>query len=378
MSANRIKIVYAVNEGSFFLSHRLPLAREASARGYDVHVVCGIGTGEAELVEYGITAHPIPFSRSGFNPLKEITTLNAITGVYRDLRPDIVHHVTIKPVLYGTRAAARTSVRAVVNAVPGMGFVFTRRGSLARMRRLLVNFMYRVFLRHPNMRVIFQNSEDMRGFIDHAIVKRAQVTLIRGSGVDFEEFSCSPEPAGPVTLLLVARMLWHKGVGEFVEAARRLRGEHPSWRFLLAGDVDPGNPASIAREDLEHWQAEGLVEWLGHRNDIARLMADSHVVCLPSYREGLPKTLLEAAASGRAMISSDATGCQEVVRDGVTGLVVPIRDAAALTEAMEQLGSDPALRARFGRAAREKAEALFDVEDVVEYTFRVYEELLAV
>jgi glycosyltransferase involved in cell wall biosynthesis len=171
-------------------------------------------------------------------------------------------------------------------------------------------------------------------------------------------------------------MLWHKGVGEFVEAARSLRPRYPDWRFVLVGDIDRGNPASLAREHLERWQSEGLIEWLGHRSDVAALMSASHVVCLPSYREGLPKTLLEAAASARAMVASDAAGCREVVHDGVTGLVVPVRDVAALATAMERLGRDPALRVRFGRAARDKAEAVFSVRDVVVHTFRVYDELL--
>jgi glycosyltransferase involved in cell wall biosynthesis len=370
------RIIYVVNEGRFFLSHRLPLAQEAIARGYDVQVVCGEGTGEEGLRAHDVRAHVIPFSRSGFNPVQELATLRAITAIYRRERPDIVHHVTIKPVLYGTRAASAAGVNAVVNAVPGMGFVFTRRGFAASVRRAFVNLMYRLFLEHPNMRVIFQNREDMRGFVAHAIIDRSQGALIRGSGVDLDMFRASAESTGPVTFLLVARMLWHKGVGEFVEAARSLRPRYPDWRFVLVGDIDRGNPASLAREHLERWQSEGLIEWLGHRADVAALMSASHVVCLPSYREGLPKTLLEAAASARAMVASDAAGCREVVHDGVTGLVVPVRDVAALATAMERLGRDPALRVRFGRAARDKAEAVFSVRDVVVHTFRVYDELL--
>jgi glycosyltransferase involved in cell wall biosynthesis len=225
------------------------------------------------------------------------------------------------------------------------------------------------------MRVIFQNSEDMQGFIGSAIVDRAHTTLIRGSGVDLSKFQHTPEPEGAVTFLLVGRMLRHKGVAEFVAAAQQVKIKYTDWRFRLAGDVDPGNPASLTHDEMVAWDRAGDVEWLGHRDDVATLMSEAHVVCLPSYREGLPKTLLEAAASGRPMIASDIAGCREVVRSGVNGLIVPARTVGPLRDAMLQLGQDGELRQRFGRAARQKAEAVFSVEDVVKHTFRVYQQL---
>ncbi|MCZ6657418.1 MAG: glycosyltransferase family 4 protein [Gammaproteobacteria bacterium] len=377
MGETPIKLIYVVNEASFLISHRLALATEALARGFQVMVVCAEGTGEEHLAQYGLSYQTMPLTRSGLNPLQELRTLKSIRKVYEAERPDIVHHVTIKPVLYGTRAANRAGIRAVVNAVPGMGFVFIRRGVLAAIRRAFVNLLYRLALSHRNMQVIFQNQDDMEGFISHAIVDREQSTLIRGSGVDLETFRCAAEPRGAMTFLLVGRMLRHKGVREFVEAAKTLRKTRPDWRFQLVGDVDAGNPASLTQEELGKWQDAGLVEWLGHRSDVPQLMANAHVVCLPSYREGLPKTLLEAAATGRAMVSSDAAGCREVVRNEVTGLVVPVRDADSLARAMFRLGEDKELRQRFGRAARAKAEAVFSVEDVVSHTFRVYERLLS-
>ncbi len=372
-----IKLIFVVNEANFLVSHRLALATEALARGYRVVIVCGEGTGEENLAQHGLSYQTMPLTRSGLNPLRELKTLRAIRTIYETEQPDIVHHVTIKPVLYGTRAASRAGVGAVVNAVPGMGFVFIRRGILASIRRAFVNLLYRLALSHRNMQVIFQNQDDMNGFISHAIVDREQSTLIRGSGVDLNEFRCAADPQGAMTFLLVGRMLRHKGVLEYVEAAKRLHKSRPDWRFQLVGDVDPGNPASLTQEQLGEWQDAGLVEWLGQRTDVPQLMANAHVVCLPSYREGLPKTLLEAAATGRAMVSSDAAGCREVVRDEVTGLVVPVRDADSLARAMFRLGEDKELRQRFGRAARAKAEAVFSVDDVVSHTFRVYERLLS-
>jgi len=370
-----LKLVYVVNEASFFLSHRLPLAAEALARGDEVVVACGEGTGEARLSAAGIRCRPFPLSRSGFNPLAELRSFYLLWRIYQDERPDLVHHVTIKPVIYGTPAARWSGVPAVVNAVPGLGFVFTRRGQLAKLRRAFVYLMYRLALSHPNMSVIFQNKDDMRMFIDSGVVDRRAVTLIRGSGVDLEEFRYLAEPPPPVTFLLVGRMLRHKGVVEYVQAAREVKTQHPDWCFQLLGDVDPGNPASLTQDQLRDWAQEGIVEWLGQRSDVADLMANAHVVVLPSYREGLPKTLLEAAASGRAMIASDISGCREVVRSEVTGLLVPIRTHEELASAMIRLGNNDELRQRFGRAAREKAEAVFSAEDVVRDTFLLYDQL---
>jgi len=237
--------------------------------------------------------------------------------------------------------------------------------------------VYRHTLMHPNMRFIFQNPDDQAGFVAATGVARGATCLIRGSGVDLGQFPQQPEPEGPITFVLVARMLADKGVHEFVEAARLIRPEHPDWRFRLVGDVDAGNPSSLDSATLRGWQESGAVEWLGHRADVAALMADAHVVCLPSYREGLPKTLIEAAATGRPAISTDVPGCREVVRDGVTGMLVPPRRSDALAAAMRRLGSDASLRVRMGEAARARAEALYSIEDVVLHTFRLYEEMLA-
>lgn len=371
-----LTVLYVVNDAGFFLSHRLRLACEARNCGFRVVIVCGEETGESELAAHGFEYRTIPLSRSSFNPFRELRTYRALQRVYRAEQPDLVHHVTIKPVIYGTRIARRLHVAAVVNAIPGLGFVFTRRGTWAWFRRRLVRAMYRSALRHPNMRLILQNREDLDGFIANMRVARSQTCLIRGAGVDLVEFSYTPEPATPLSFILVARMLADKGVRQFVDAARSVKARNPAWRFTLLGGVDPGNPASLTAAELESWDAEGVVQWAGHRDDVVDCMREHHIVCLPTYREGLPKSLLEAAAIGRAMIASDVPGCRDIVRDGVTGLVVPPRNACALADAMIRLGEDDALRERFRKAARSRAEELFSVEDVVHDTFLVYEELL--
>ncbi len=372
-----MKLLFVVNEAQFFLSHRLPLGLEALARGWEVVVVTAPDTGEMALTRHGFRHIPVPMSRSGFVLMQEHRCYRALKRIYREERPDLVHHVTIKPVIYGSFAARGAEVPAVVNAVPGMGFVFSRRGAVAAVLRALVNTLYRMAFDHPNMRVIFQNTEDLRGFLGHAIVRKDQTVLIRGSGVDLDAFHPCAEPGPPLTFVLVARMLKDKGVYEFAKAAAKVRQQHPEWRFQLAGATDPGNPTSLSEHALRRLEQAYGVTWLGHCEAVPELLKDCHVVCLPTfYREGVPKTLLEASAAGRAMIASDIAGCREVVTDGVTGVLVPPREVDALAEAMLRLGEDAALRARCGRAARDKAEAVFSVVDVVDHTFRVYDELL--
>ena len=373
---DRRKVLFVVNDAGFFRSHRLRLAQEARRRGYEAVVACGESTGENALEEFGIRYRVFHLSRSGLNPLRDLKTFFALLRIYRDEAPDIVHHVTIKPVIYGTLASRFARVPAVVNAIPGMGFVFTQRGFTARVVRGLVNLLYRIALSHENMRFIFQNREDLQSFVENTVIPEQLTYLIRGSGIDLNDFPCTAEPAEPVAFVLVARMLSDKGIREFVAAARSVRLLQPTWRFQLVGGVDRGNPSSLTEPELKGWHAEGVVEWLGHRSDVRACLGRSHVVCLPSYREGLPKSLLEASGIGRPMIASNVPGCREVVRDGITGLLVEPRDSTALADAMLRLGQDPQLRRRLGKAARERAEGLYSIDDVVRDTFLIYDELL--
>lgn len=368
----RPKLLFVVNDAGFFASHRLGLAKEARAQGFEAVVACGAASGEAVLGDHGIRTRPFALSRSGFNPISEWRSYRALLRIYREEAPDIVHHVTIKPVLYGTIAARAARVPSVVNAISGLGFIFTQTGSVAGVKRSLVNLLYRFALRHPRMHVIFQNREDLQAFAGWMDIPAGRAHLIRGSGVDLDAFPFTPEPPSPPTFVLVARMLRDKGVAEFVAAAQTLRAEHADWRFQLVGGIDAANPSSLSEAELKSWTRQGSVEWLGHRSDVRPVLQAAHVVCLPSYREGLPKSLLEAAAVGRAMIAADVPGCREVVRDGITGLLVPARDSTALADAMRRLGEDPSLRCRLGRAAHERARALYSIEDVIRDTFLIY------
>lgn len=371
-----MKILFVVNEARFLLSHRMHLVEEASRRGSEVLIVCGMNTGEDLLEQRGMQVRTLRLTRSGMNPFVEARSLLELLKIFRCVRPDLVHNVTIKPVLYGTAAAKWCGVRAVVNAVPGLGFVFTGEGIWPFLRSRIALLMYRLAMRHPNMAVIFQNDDDRAVFLAHGLVGEDQAKLIPGSGVDLEQFCYRPQPEGSVMFLLVGRMLRDKGVMEFVRAAQDLKRVRPDWRFRLVGDVDPGNPASLSGEEIRSWVHSKFVEWLGRRDDVPKLMAESSVVVLPSYREGMPKVLLEAAAVGRPMIASDIAGCRQIVRPGETGLLVRARSWKPLAEAMLSLGDDPNCRVRMGINARALAEKSFSVHHVVAETLMVYDRLL--
>jgi glycosyltransferase involved in cell wall biosynthesis len=300
-----------------------------------------------------------------------------LESLYRRLRPDLVHHVTIKPVLYGGVAARLAKVPAVVFAVPGLGHVFVQTGVRASVLRNVVKRVYRFVFAHPRAKVIFQNPDDQALMERAQLVNAADSVLIRGSGVDMNVFTPRPEPPGVPVVVLAARMLWAKGVGEFVDAARQLREQKIEARFVLAGDSDPGNPSAVPVWQLEQWHDSGAVEWWGACDDMPRVLADAHIVCLPSYREGLPKVLIEAAASGRPIVTTDVPGCREVVRHEENGLLVPARNAAALAAALRRLILSPVLRQFLGQRGREIAVAEFGLEKVIEQTLSIYKELLS-
>ncbi len=331
----------------------------------------------AAVREAGLRHHVIPLSRSGTRPITELRTLRALYQLYRRLRPDLIHHVTIKPVVYGGLAARAAGCPAVVSAISGLGYVFTGASLRHRALRALAVGLYRRALKHPRSRVIFQNPHDAAIFRELSITSAEQPVLIRGSGVHLDRFHHTPEPQGTPVVLLPARMLRDKGVVEFVEAARKLRSRGTEARFVLAGEPDPENPASLTTEELMSWADAGVVEWWGHCEDMANTLARSHLVVLPSfYGEGLPKSLIEAAACGRAIVTTDHPGCREAVEDGLNGLLVPLRDSNALAEAIHALLGDPERRRSMGQRGRGRAEAEFSVDEVVRQHLEVYETLL--
>lgn len=367
-------LLLVVNEARFFLTHRAPLATAARDAGYDVHlVVPHASDGFADLIRLGFPVHDIPLDRRGMNPIAETRLLARLVGLYRALRPAVVHHVSVKPVLYGSLAARLTRVPRVVNAVSGLGYLHLATGARARTVRAVVRRLYQAALRPPSVRVIFQNADDRAVFVTAGLLEPARAVLLSGgSGVDLVRFAPVPEPQGRPIVMLPARLLWDKGVGEFVEAAQVLHSRGTAARFVLVGDTD-ANRAAVPEAQLREWQCAGIVEWWGRHDDMPTVLSRAAIVVLPSYREGCPKVLLEAAASGRPIVTTDVPGCRDVVASGVEGLLVPARSVAALVEAIATLLTDPARRTAYGRRARARAEAEFGIDRVVAAHLALYD-----
>jgi glycosyltransferase involved in cell wall biosynthesis len=370
------RLLYLVTEDWYFCSHRLPLAIAARKQGYEVCVATRVQEHADAIRSAGLTLVPLHWSRHGHNPLKELRALGEVVRTYRRQRPDIVHNVAVKPVLYGSIAARLTGTPAVVNAIAGLGYMASSRDLRARALNRCVGTGYRLLLNRPNSRLIVQNPDDLSALVDRGIIDPRRAVLIRGSGVDVARFVPAPEPSGPPLVVLPARLLRDKGVMEFVEAARSLRAQGVAARFALVGHRDPEHPASIQQKDLDLWQAQGVVEYWGWREDMVDVFQRCHLVCLPSYREGMPKALLEAAACGRAIVTCDVPGCREVVRDGDNGFLVRSRDSQPIAAAVKRLLQDPELRTRMGHRSRVRAVEEFSVERVVADTLAVYRKCL--
>jgi glycosyltransferase involved in cell wall biosynthesis len=316
--------------------------------------------------------------RTSLNPLKEFVLLSWLWRLMRKERPDVIHGFTIKCAIYGG-LVGRLVDAGRVNAVAGMGYVFISNSAKARILRSLLRFLLRAALGGKRGRLILQNPDDVILFKNAGIVRPDRIRLLRGSGVDVSRFLPPTEEARdiirPLHVVLAARMLWDKGVAEFIKAACLLRSQGRQLRFLMAGEPDIGNPATIPEKSLLEWQAEGVVQWLGHVADMPALLANADIVVLPSYREGLPKSLIEAAACARPLVTTDVPGCREVVTDGVDGLLVPARNAEALAYAIARLQDNPELAKRLGQTARAKALAVFDERVIIAETIAVYNEV---
>lgn len=362
------RLVFLDTEDWYFVTHHLPLAVAAKQAGFEVTVITRCGAKCDAIRAAGIDVLPFGMARRGLNPVGLMREVIGVSRLYRRIEPDLVHHVALRPVVVGGLAAQFAGVRGRVAAIAGMGYAFTagRGGWLAAALRLLLRQALR------RSAVIVQNPDDAAA-VRRLGVAQARIHLIPGAGVDVGRFTPMPEPPDKPAVMLASRLLWDKGVGEFVEAARRLAGRA---RFVLVGAPDPGNPASVSEADLRGWVSQGVVEWWGVREDMPAVLNQTHIVCLPSYREGLPKVLLEAMACGRAVITTDATGCRDCVRDGDNGLLVPVKDAQALTDAIGRLLDDPALRRRMGARGRQRAVEEFSLERVIEATLAVYREAL--
>jgi len=372
------KLLFLVTEDWYFCSHRLPLAVAARTDGFEVVVATRVNQDQARIAAAGLRLIPLTWSRRGFNPFMELGVLWKLIRIYRREKPDVVHHVAIKPVLYGSLAAWFGSVPGIVNALGGLGFIFSSETRMARTLRPLAKAAFRMLLNVGRSLLIVQHLDDQRLLVEGGMIDGSRVRIIRGAGVVINEFVPRPEPAGVPLVMLAARLLWDKGVGEFVEAARNLLQQGVQARFVIVGQGDPENPASIPDSQLKNWQESGFIEWWGKRSDMADVLSSAHVICLPTaYGEGVPKVLLEAAACGRPIIATDVPGCREIVREGENGLLVPPGNVTALTEAIRHLVGAAEIRQEMGLRGREIAETEFSVDSVIRETLSIYRELLA-
>jgi len=370
------RVLFFITEDWYFWSHRLPIARAARDAGFEVLVITRVGQHKERIENEGFKLVPIGLKRSSRNVIREALSVVEIIRIYRREKPDIVHQVAVKPVLYGSWAARVAGVPCVVNALAGLGYVFVADGWKASAFKRLVVFAYRsAFLK--NAIGIFQNLDDLKLLADAGIVKSEKAVLIRGSGVDTSRFLHLPELAGIPTIVLASRMLWHKGVGEFVDAAKQLLKDGVDCRFILVGVPDPENPASIPEEILCSWHSEGIVKWWGFREDMLEVLKEAHIFALPTtYGEGVPKVLIEAASCGRPIVATDVPGCREIVRHKENGLLVPPKDSKSLTDALKILIKDPELREKMGSRGRGIVEAEFSEEIVVRKTMEVYKNII--
>ena len=364
-------VLFLVTEDWYFWSHRLPFARAVRDAGATVLVACRYQDHRLKIETEGFTAIHIPFDRSGLNPIRDYKTYKHILEIYQRHKPDLVHQVAMKPVLYGSIAAGKVDLPAVVNAMAGLGFLFISNSWKMRLLRPVIERLFRKLNNRRHTKLIVQNGDDAELFISRIGVEPEQITVIRGSGVDTDRFHPMPERPGTPVAVCVSRMLWDKGIGELVAAARLLKQRGVALTVRLVGPTDM-NPASIPQETLDGWQAEGVVEVLGPSDDIAGVYADAHIAVLPSYREGLPKSLLEGAACARAVIATDVPGCREICRDGETGIRVPLQSVEPLADALQRLAEDKDLRRSLGRGARHAVEEDFAEEIVVGETLALY------
>jgi glycosyltransferase involved in cell wall biosynthesis len=371
------KALFFANTDWYLWNFRRPLIASMRARGWDVVLVAPPGPWLPKLAAEGFRCIAFPLERHGLNPLAELGAVRRLAVIYRRERPDLVHHFTIKCVLYGGIAARIVPVRAIVNAITGLGTLFTTRTMKSHFLLLIIRTMYRFALARGH--VIFQNRDDLATFMDNRLIPAGNTHLIRGSGVDVARFKPPSRPPAtpPVVVLLVARLNREKGLEEFVAAAGILVSSGLPVRCLVAGQLDTGHPQAIDEQRLALWKASGHVTFLGHRQDMPELLHSTHIACLPSWGgEGIPRSLLEAMSCGLPIVTTDVPGCREAVRDGENGLVVPPRATASLASALHKLILDPEMRARMGNRSRERAEEEFSEDRVIAETLAVYRSAL--
>ncbi len=374
MAEQNLKLLFIVNQAEFFISHRLPIAIAAKNNGYEVHIACADSPKIQCLTDLGFKVHKLKLKRSSI--LSVFFEFFEIYNLLKTIKFDILHLVTIKPVLIGGIAARLVNVKAVVYAITGLGFIFITTGFVASVKRFIIKLFYKVALKHKNSYIIFQNQDDVNLFSSNNLINSKQAVIIKGSGVDLEKFKPITKKSNndEVTVILAARMLRDKGVYEFNQAANILLAKNINAKFILAGGLDEaGNPTRIPKSELLSFKN---INWIDHQNDMVTVLNSADIICLPSYREGLPKVLCEACACGLPIVTTDTPGCKDVVEDGKNGYLVPIKDVNKLSDALEKLIINKDLREKFGKYSYKKALQEFNINKVISSTLNIYKKLL--
>lgn len=373
------KIMFIVTEDWYFVSHRLSLAIAAREAGHEVIVASRMTDHMKVISNAGIHAIPLRhMKRSSLNIFNEIAALNELFMLFRREKPDLLHLVALKPVIYGSLASQILGSSCRVNALGGLGFIFSSKRIIARLLRPIFMAVFRFIFNAPSSRLILQNVDDKNLIIDKSGVDQKNVRLIRSAGVDLRQYTDIALPHGTPLVILASRMLWDKGIGEFVEVASRLKNKGAIARFVLVGDPDEENPSSVSREQLQTWNDSGIVEWWGYQENMPQVLSQASIVCLPTfYGEGVPKILIEAMACARPIITTDMPGCRELVRDGRNGIIIQPNVSTDLADALLRLLDDPLLRQKMGREGRLIAEKEYSLPTVIRETLDIYQELLS-
>ena len=370
--AHKGRLLFVVDHAGLFLSHRLSIALTAINTGYQVHIAAPIDYAAEQILEsYAITVHRLVLDPAQTGFFAAIKTCLSLRRILRQVKPNLLHLIAVHPVLFGSILARLQNIPAVVATIAG-----TTNARLSLTQPGLKQSCLRFGLKHPNLHLTFQNEEDQARFLESNIIDKNRTTLIRGTGVNMQQFRPLPEIVGvPPLVVLASRMRRDKGIAEFVEAARQLQKSGIRARFALVGEIDPAHPEAIPEAQLRAWQKEGVIEWWGKKNNMPQVFAKTHIVCLPSYREGLPKVLIEAAACAKPIVASDIPGCREIVTDGENGLLSPVKNAENLAVALNRLLSNPEMRKTMGADGRKKVVAEFSIGRVVEETFKLYDQV---
>ncbi len=370
------KILFLVNIDSFFVSHRLSIATTLLKQGFEVHVGTQYTSYKNKLKKLGIVTHSINFNRNSFNLLKNLLTLKQIFKLVVKVRPDIFHLISIKPIMFGGLLSYITPVKSLVISITGLGSMFIHNGVLYKLREKIFNFLYRIIFLFPNLKVILQNNDDLNHLIKNCKLNKKNVILIKGSGVNLKEFKFTELPKGRPIIMMISRIIKDKGIFEFIESAKILnKNKFFQGNFYLIGDIDKNNPSAINRKLINEWKKKEYLKIFKHQKNIYKWMKKSTLIVLPSYREGFPKVIMEAASCGRPVITTNVPGCRDAILNNKTGFLIPPKNSKDLSKTIFHLSKNKKLLRRMGRAARIHAKKNFDIKIIISKHLKIYENL---